>query len=846
MNSEVLARRFGLQSEAIEGFATPGTKRDYAPDLALEPVHVEVRLRFDIENESAHGTVTTTVLSNRAGARSLKLDAIGLEDVTIGGAEGRYDGEFVHITWPDAVPPGEQKSFSVSYTVRSPITGLSFQHPDATDPDRPLLVISDNETERARYWMPCVDYPTVRARYDFHLTAPADLTILANGVLESETPHDDGTKTAHWRLDYPCPSYLCCIGIGDLIRVDDGQHGERPIAYFASPRHKASDLANSFAGSARMMAWLEERLGAPFPFSKYYQLVAPGIGGAMENISLTTWDEAFLCEETMQPELGWVTESINLHEMSHSYFGDAIVCRHFEHAWLKESWATYMESVWQADVHGQDRGDYDLHRNARLYFSEAQRYVRPIVTRTYDSSWNMFDLHLYPGGAWRIHMLRHLIGEDEFWAAVRDYVTSYMGKVVETDDFRHKLEEHSGLNLTRFFDEWIHGRGYPRLKAKFTHDAEKNEAKLVIEQTQVDDKRGVGTFTFPLDVRWTDDDGEHTLALNIDGARHSTRFAVTGKPQRIELDPGSKVLFGVEFNPGDDMLRRSLTEAGEIRTRIWAAEELIRTARRANLTAVGEAMANEPFWGVRVAVAQALGKSEQAESAAPLAAMLAAETEPMALRSVAGACGEFRDERFAQALRARLERPAPPIARGELLWTLGDQRHETDEPRLTAALSEPSARDHVARGAARGLGEIGTRSAWDAIEARIDYGRAPNATRVAAVLALGRCGGRLGRLMRDRTCDRLIDATRDRVLRVRIVAASALAALHAEQALPALAALRRNVPQQEMPLIDRLIQRIRKGPAGEEMRKLNKRVEELETRCRKLDERLQDFEPEKS
>lgn len=33
-----------------------------------------------------------------------------------------------------------------------------------------------------------------------------------------------------------------------------------------------------------------------------------------------------------------------------------------------------------------------------------------------------------------------------------------------SDDFRKKLEDHSRLNLTQFFDEWIYGKGYPKLK----------------------------------------------------------------------------------------------------------------------------------------------------------------------------------------------------------------------------------------------------------------------------------------------------------------------------------------------------------------------------------------------
>jgi len=838
MQESIAARRYALGLESVEGFSAPDAEQSYAPDLSLEPTHIEVRLRFDLDERSASGSVTTTVRANRAGARTLRLDAIGFEDVEIDGAGVRYDGESIHVTWDEGFAAGEERSVTVRYRVRAPITGLTFPTPD--------IVITDNETERARYWLPCVDYPTVRTTFDFFLTAASDLTVLANGLRESETDNGDGTKTTHWHLDYPCPSYLCCIAIGRFVEATDGEHNGRAIAYYAPEGAEREDLRKTFAGTGKMMAWLEKRLGAEFPFGKYYQFLAPGIGGAMENISLVSWDQQWLCDPTSLPESGWIVESVNLHEMSHSYFGDAIVCRHFEHSWLKESWATYMETVWQHEIHGKDRGDFDLHRNARAYMSETARYVRPIVTRTYDSSWDLFDLHLYPGGAWRIHMLRQRIGEDAFWAGVLDYVTSYMGAVVETDNFRHKLEKHSGLNLTRFFDEWIHGRGYPQLKAKFTHDAEKNQGKLVVEQTQVDKKRGVGLFSFPLDVRWEDDDGEHTLTLDIEEARHSTLFPIKGKPQQIALDPGSKALFSIEFNPGDDLLKRTLTDAPEIRTRIWAAEELIRTGRATNMQAIDEAMAKEPFWGVRVAVAEALGKSKNGPAAPVLAAILEREEEPKALRHVADACGAFRDERLAAALRSRLDKASGPVARAAMLAALGRHRDESDTARIEAALAEPSIHDTIRRGALRGLGAIGTRHAWEVIEGHLEYGAVPDDTRTIAALSLATCGAQLGRRVREKTAERLIDATRDPVPRVASAAARVLPTLHAANAIPALAALKRVQPRQQWPTTDRLIKRLREGPPGEELVKLREQVEKLEKRFRELDERVQDLDAKKS
>ena len=48
----------------------------------------------------------------------------------------------------------------------------------------------------------------------------------------------------------------------------------------------------------------------------------------MENISLTSWDQAFFGSSADHDELGGFGV-VNLHEMAHSYFGDLVVIRDF-------------------------------------------------------------------------------------------------------------------------------------------------------------------------------------------------------------------------------------------------------------------------------------------------------------------------------------------------------------------------------------------------------------------------------------------------------------------------------------------------------------------------------------
>src|SRR5690606_29062523 len=198
-----------------------------------------------------------------------------------------------------------------------------------------------------------------------------------------------------------------CFAAGEFVRADDGEFddGEKriPLAYFCSPQHTAGDMLRSFGRTGAMLAWMTAKLGRPFPYPKYFQWTAPGVSGAMENISLVSWDERFSLDEKLAAEWTWLVDAVNVHEMAHSYFGDAVVCRDFAHAWLKESWATYIEQVYREDTISPDEGRYVFYEHAERYFNEADNpYKRPIVTRHFQSSWDMYDAHLYPGGACRL------------------------------------------------------------------------------------------------------------------------------------------------------------------------------------------------------------------------------------------------------------------------------------------------------------------------------------------------------------------------------------------------------------------------------------------------------------
>ncbi len=831
---------------ANSDFTLPGAEPHYPPDLGIEPIHLDIDLHIDVEASRASAVVTHTLIWRRAGARKLELDAVGVQisevfDPSLSpspsseGLRWRHDGRKLRVTWAVGAVRDATRELRIRYVVDQPAAGLYF----SLDPK---YAITDHETERARHWLVTIDLPSVRPTLAFHLRAAAELTILANGVSVGEDHHDDGSKTAHWRLDQPCPSYLTCFAIGDFVRLDDGDEQGVELAYFCTRAHSSDHLSRSFGGTAEMMNWMTAKLGSAFPFPKYYQFAVPRIGGAMENISLVSWDDQFLLDESLAGEWGRLVDQVNVHEMAHSWFGDRVVCRDYAHAWLKESWATYMEVCWFEHALGRDEQLYELWLNAQSYFREADtRYQRAIVTRNFHSSMEMYDMHLYPGGAARLHTLRCMLGDDLFWEGVRGYLREFDGKLVETDDFRKALERVSGRSLGKFFDQWFHSPGYPALDVEFEHDDEAGLGRFTIKQTQVDSKAGIGVFEFPLTLSWTIDGTTHRRTVDIERERHGFAFDMISDPEQVRVDPDAEVLHKLDFDPGTDKLERQLRAAEDVIGRILAGRELAKQAKPSAIAVVQQGWKAERFWGVRVEWAKALGRVGSTAAIAALMHAIDHEQDHRVLEGLLRACLDIRDPGLAAAVEARLGRGLPHRAAMVAWELLGAQREAAPFEAIAAASGRASYNGFAQTGALRALASTRDDRALEVLLERTQLGTVSDRARPAAVGALGQLARRLDKRPRERAIERLLDLLRDPTDRVRQAAVHALSSARASTAIAELERYRSRVSAQEAVGVDQVIADLRKGDeprivaAEKELEDLREKLRKLEGRIEKLD-----------
>jgi len=820
----------------------------YPPNLEIEPIHLDISLTLAIEAEAAEVMVQTTVAARKAGVRTLILDGIDFYELAVvGAADGpllSYDGKKITLTWAKPFAFGEQRVVTLSYRVERPLSGMFFKQPNAADPAKPLAVATDHETELARYWLACIDQPNVRTTLAFHITAAASLHILANGTLVSEEVHPSGTKTAHWRLDQRCPSYLVCFAVGDFTCVGDGLFAGLPVAYYACRDFSAQDLQLTFGRTKPMLAWITKRLGVAFPFPKYFQFALPDYGGAMENISLVSWNDDLMCDERSAPEGSWLTDQVNIHEMAHSYFGDLVVCRDFAHAWLKESWATYMETCWLEDSKGNDEQLYDLYSNARRYFNEVEdSYARPLVTRTFTSSWQMYDRHLYPGGACRLHTLRHEIGDDLFWSAVTEYLETFRDQVVETHDFQRMLEKHAGRSLQKLFDQWIYTASYPQLKVTFSYDSERHLGTYTIEQKQVDEKAHIPAFELHTELAWTIGDEVFTQAVALTEARHTFQIAMAKDPEQVRFDPSWKVLHSLDFDPGATKLKEQLVKAKDVPGRIHAAHQLAKSGKRADLRAVHAAYASESFWGVRCEIIQALSSSKAEEGIIALLEIIASEKDPLVLPTVFSQAGLLRDERLLVAMVQRHgQGNLGPKAQASLYSALGKQRDRAPMALLQKAATITHSRHGVEQAAAlAALGQTRRAEVVPLLLKASEPGQTPYRARGGALRGLAAIAPYVERGVQAQIIERCADLLRDPEASVRKEAAKALQAAKASGEIQALEAYRMRLPLQEQVVVDAILKGLRNAGATP-LKDLEEQINTLQTKLRTMAERLQDLE----
>jgi aminopeptidase N len=444
----------------------PGIGDPYYPldgNGGYDVQHYDLDLRYDPRTDVLSGSAAVVARATQNLSRfDLDFEGLRISSLTVDGlpASFRRDGGELVITPRHVLRTGSAFTVTVTYagtprTIHDVFGASGFFHTD----DGALVV---GEPDVAATWFPANDHPLDAASFDISMTVPKGLEAISNGVLVGS--HSSGRWTTwNWQAREPMATYLLGMAVGqfdvhsyraDGIRFWDALDPDL-FRMPADPQHPHGPslgkvATESLARQPEIIRWLSGIAG-PYPFSAGGGIVDDfrGLEFALENQTrpiYPTW--------TFDTPRDGALDIV--HEVGHQWFGDDLRLAGWQHIWLNEGFATYLEWLWR---------EHTGETTVQKIFD----HLRAIPAG--DPFWkvapgdpgpaHLFDDAVYDRGAMTLHALRTAVGDRTFFTILRQWAASESGQAVTSARFIALAERVSGRQLDDLFQRWLFTPGKP-------------------------------------------------------------------------------------------------------------------------------------------------------------------------------------------------------------------------------------------------------------------------------------------------------------------------------------------------------------------------------------------------
>jgi aminopeptidase N len=314
-----------------------------------------------------------------------------------------------------------------------------------------------------------------------------------------------------------------------------------PVAGYVVPEHAAANRGR-VAAMVRHIEVLASLFGE-YPYLDTKYAIAEGsFSGGMEHPTITLIGASLLGNATRD------LTGLLVHELAHMWWGDEVTMRTWDDIWLNEGFATYSEVLYYERTAGASPGALLTSRyDDGLYAGQlGPRVIAPA------SDPFRFTGAVYDKGAWVVHMLRRLVGDETFFAALREYRRRHERGNATRDELKAVFEELSGRDLKQFFDQWLETPYRPVLRATWRNLAD-GRVEVTVRQTQshsvVHPVAAAGDgryYSFPLRVK----------AFSTAGVSSSAVLEITGAEGAFTLPaPGGAPATALTLDPDGDLLK---------------------------------------------------------------------------------------------------------------------------------------------------------------------------------------------------------------------------------------------------------------------------------------------------
>jgi aminopeptidase N len=498
-----------------------------------------------------------------------------------------------------------------------------------------------------RNWIPCYDEQNDKLTTETIITFDSTYRVLSNGALVEKRSNTDGTATWRYLMSHPHSVYLVMLGIGKYNVDERVSRSGVPLHLWYYP-DQADRVEPTYRYSAEAMDFLERETGVFYPWESYAQIpVQDFLYGGMENTTATVFGDFLLVDRRGFFDRNYI--SVNVHELTHQWFGDYITGRSGKHAWLQESFATFYAKLFQERIGGTDAYQWERRREQTIALHASEQNLYPILHSRGGSE------RAYSKGSAVIDMMRYVFGQDAYRRVITSYLRHHAYGNVETNDLYQTFQDVLGLTPHWFFEEWIYRGGEPHYAVSYedvtTQDAGRRTEIAIRQIHKTDDM--VKLFTMPIvcEVHYRDgsvDRARQTIAREAE-------VATIPNPRNRDIafvlvDPGSWILKKMTFPKSYTELEAQVTGAPEMIDRYDALTALAEIPIKQKKDLLLKIFAREAFFALRAEVVRQLGADSSPECKTLVRNALS-DIDP-AVRAAALACFD----RIPEDLRQPFER----------------------------------------------------------------------------------------------------------------------------------------------------------------------------------------------
>jgi aminopeptidase N len=526
------------------------------PRMRVDDYKIDIELLPQTHKLAARATVKVTALEDLSvatfqlnnGLRITKLTDASNKPLT---PERNTQDSSVRFALNSGLAKNGSGTFNFEYegTLESaddsPVQGLKLAY---VGPDTSYLLYSG-------LWFPVAGYGVNRFTSTISVTVPAHMVVIGSGKesagAAAKKPATALANSKTFTFTSDKPSFPGTIVAGTFQEFKTDEAGI-DLHVFFKPNHQT--LGAEYASTAiKAFTYFVTQYGnAPSTRLKIVEIP--------DDTVPTAWAPEIAALSSRA-----ITEKTNYrllaNTIAHQWWGVSVSPASKDDWWISDGFSRYSEARYVESAAGEaglEEMVKDMSVGALAYDSVPLSSAAKL-----DYFSPEFQSLVTDKGAMILHMLRWVVGEPKFLKLMRDFATKYAGKSASTDDFREVSEHVFGQKLTWFYSQWLDSTSAPEFKAKYTvYRLGTNKGFRIVGAITQD----LDLFRMPVSLRIDTDGRTEEKRIEVVGTDSPFSVETFGRPRRITIDPGNRVL----TNSTDIKLRSSivrgqgLTQQGDL------------------------------------------------------------------------------------------------------------------------------------------------------------------------------------------------------------------------------------------------------------------------------------------